>query len=183
MANVECQVIASKSNPMSDKLDAMRSLSRVFSPCIIPTLRTVAAQRIPVLSLAAEDELAKRDDTHSLRASIDDALSEQGNVPEYLRSNILHSIGIGTKDPAAIALLAPLTRSAKPEARIAAAYALKGIGTQACAPMLKALLSDESQRVRYIAVTGLADISGMPEMHPSISEFQVNEGKYTSYWR
>ncbi len=133
--------------------------------------------------MAAEDELAKRDDTPSLRASIDDALSEQGNVPEYLRSNILHSIGTGTKDPAAIPLLAPLARSAKPEARIAAAYALKGIGTQACAPMLKALLSDENQRVRYVAATGLADISGLPQMHPSIPEFQENEERYTSYWR
>ncbi len=182
VAGVECQVISSDSASLNDKLDGIWSLSRVNSGCIVPALTKIASQRSPILSLTAEDELVKRDDTLILSQAIADALSERGTDPGYLKENILHSIGVGTRSPDALPLLDPLIKSSRAEIRLAAANALKNIGTQACVAPLRSLLSDSSQKVRYIAAIGLADIAGIPEMHPSIPEFQKNEGKYISYW-
>jgi HEAT repeat protein len=100
-----------------------------------------------------------------------------------MQFSILHAINEGTRDPAAIPLLEPLVRSDRLEARFAAAYALKNIGTQACEPLLRSLLSDREQRVRYVAAIGLADIAKEPQMHPSVDEFRRNESKYTSHWK
>ncbi|HKO14534.1 MAG TPA: HEAT repeat domain-containing protein [Acidobacteriaceae bacterium] len=183
VAGVECQVIADDSVPQEDRLEAMRILRRVDAPCILPTLRQIATENPGMLRFSAETELMYRGDTPSLRKSIADALSENPDVPGYIQRNILSGIRDGKQDPSAIPLLEPLMRSDDVEARVAGAYALKYIGTKECEPLLRSLLSDSDQHVRYIAAIALADIAGIPEMHPSVDEFRKHEDKYISYWK
>lgn len=183
VAGVECQVISNENVPLGARQEAIYSLRRIKAGCIIPTLRQVATTGSNELRLTAEHELMNQGDTGSLSQAIADALSDDASIPGYLQQNILHAIGFGIKDPAAIPLLQPLIRSNQLEARLAAAHALKNIGTPACDPLLRSLLSDTDQQVRYFAVIGLADIAGLPQMHPSVVEFRAHESKYTSYWK
>ncbi len=183
VASVECQVASSDSSTLNDRLDAIWSLDRVNAPCIVPTLRELDSERVPVLSLTSENELVKRGDTVSLNQAIIDALSTSVENPEYLRGNILHGIGEGKFDESAVPMLDELSKSDQVEARLAAARALKNIGTKRCVPSLRSLLGDSSGEVRYVAVIALADIYGMPKRHPSIPEFRKHEEKYTGYWK
>jgi len=183
VVSVECQVTSDDSISLEYKLEAIRSLSHIQTSCVVPTLRTIASEQIPILSLTAEAELMRRGDTISLGQAIADALSEQGSDPEYLKWNILSSIESGKFDQTAVPLLNQLATSDRVKARLAAARALMGIGIQSCMPLLRTLLSDSDQGVRYVAAIALADINNMPDRHPSIQEFQEHEEKYKGYWK
>ena len=115
VATVECQVISSDSASLNDRLDAIGSLRDVNAACIVPTLRKISARRIQTLSLTSEDELVKRGDTVILSQAIADALSDQGNDLQYLKDNILNSIGKTNFDQTAVPLLSQLIKSDRAE--------------------------------------------------------------------
>jgi hypothetical protein len=183
VASVECNVIINDQAPLNERHEAIWSLDGVDAACIIPSLRTLSSLQLPDLRLPAEQALILHGDIAILPDAISNALAKGSSEPQYLKDNILHAISVGVRDPVAIEMLDPLLKSERSDARWAAARALKNIGTPACLPALRALLTDDNQDVRYVGVIGLADIKGIPHMHPSITEFQAHEDKYISYWK
>jgi HEAT repeat protein len=99
-------------------------------------------------------------------------------LQSYLRDNLLASIRDGVSDPKAIPWLEVMLKSPNLENRLSAIGALARMSTTTAISLLVSSLSDQRQEVRYRATIALADIYGMPYLHPSVPEFQQNEEKY-----
>lgn len=82
----------------------------------------------------------------------------------------------------AVSTLIQVLRSESPEARMSAARALGGMGTQAkmAEPALTVALYDKEARVRYTAATAIAHLGGDTKIAlPLLQEALQNESKWT----
>ena len=82
----------------------------------------------------------------------------------------------------AVSTLIQVLRSENPEARMSAARALGGMGTQAkmAEPALTVALYDKEARVRYTAATAIANLGGDTKAAlPLLQEALENESKWT----
>lgn len=184
VSEVECAVIMDRESEIGYRLQAIWALRSINEPCIASALRTVGkSEASEALRITAQAELLMRNDLLLIDSSIQEILAPDDSFPESLRQNLIVAIRDGVRDPSSIDLLAKLVKNSDEDLRIAAVHALKNIGRRQCAPALLLSLSDNNQEVRYTAAAALADIYGLPQLHPSIPEFRINENKYISYWQ
>ncbi len=85
--------------------------------------------------------------------------------------------------PEAAPMLAALLGSNEPAVREAATLLLGKLGTKVViAPLAKHALDDPVQRVRYLAVVGLADATRVKPA-PTLAAFNANEDQILRFWR
>jgi hypothetical protein len=179
---VECEVIRSASQSLDDRVEAIWSLDKMSSPCIMPSLREAAGQPDEALRLTSISELIKRGDTNKLNEGIELGLDSSDRVPSYLRENMASAIRDGVDDPKALPSLYRLIESRYPAFHQAALIAISRIGTTDAVPALVAALHDSDKLVRYYAVTGLAKQFPNGPDSPSLGQFYEDEQKYVAPW-
>ena len=87
------------------------------------------------------------------------------------------------KTEAAIPILVKLLSAADVEARRAAASSLRHTQSQAALGPLATALQDGDFEVRYLAVIGLAEITGQGEWRPLREDFKDNQERYIGHWQ
>ncbi|MEL6459433.1 MAG: HEAT repeat domain-containing protein [Cyanobacteria bacterium J06621_15] len=136
-------------------------MNRIYLNCSVKRL----ASTVSVVLLCFSSQLL-----YSNRASAQ--TSENINLQQAATASIKN----------AVSTLIQVLRSENPEARISAARALGGMGTQArmAEPALTVALYDKEARVRYTAATALAHLGGdtktaLPILHEALED----ESKWT----
>jgi len=98
-------------------------------------------------------------------------------------SLVANAVQANVKSPAAIPTLTALLGSPAVSVRRAAASALSDIATkQVIAPLANIALKDADQNVRYYAVLGLAEATGVTKS-PTMPSFKQNEVAMLGFWR
>jgi len=101
----------------------------------------------------------------------------------FTTSMVANAVQANVKSPAAIPTLTVLLGSPAVSVRRAAASALSDIATkQVIAPLANIALKDADQNVRYYAVLGLAEATGVTKS-PTMPSFKQNEVAMLGFWR
>jgi HEAT repeat protein len=78
--------------------------------------------------------------------------------------------------------LATLLKQGDVRVRRAAALALVNTASPSALAPLAQALDDRDHEVRYLAVIGLAEITGQNDWRPSADTFREREADYLSHW-
>ena len=131
---------------------------------IVDTFRL--EDRDQTLRLSAAAALLLLDDVSALPVAEKALLHPDTNLSPELLHNLRAGIRLGVKDKAAVPTLTRLLSAGDVEARRAAVEALRNTNSpSAIAPLTKAL-EDADTDVQYVAVIGLAEITGQSEWRP-----------------
>lgn len=168
---------------LSEKREAIYALEDIPGSTSTQALRFGSTLSETTLQLGAVAALLMRNDIAALQAAADVLLRPADGSPSEMRQNLLAGVSEGVRDPLAIPVLDTLLRAGDDSVRSAAASAMWHTNSpNAIGPLTRAL-DDASARVRYYAVTGLADITGQPEWRPTPSDFRDREAGYLTYWK
>jgi len=153
-------------------------------PAALDAARRIAADTSSPLRFSAAAVLLERDDVSVLDSVADVLLTP----PADMDPNVIRWLGValsdGVKDKTAIPTLARLLSAPNVEVREGASNALRHTqATEAIEPLARIALEDKEWIVRYNAVIGLAEITGLYEGATSLGNYQSNEQKYLDYWR
>lgn len=193
LARVVAELACSLRAPMAKtrpRWQALQALATIKTEEATIVLKQAVNELPPPLSQYAIAMLLERNEIsvlpliveawqHSAAAVVsEDGFSSEGNLGRSLA---------GVKDEAALPALAQLLESADTEVRRGVAQALRSMETKAAIePLIKAL-SDIDWEVRWVAVMGLAGITGPDadgnSWYPSYDAFKQDEQRYLEHWR
>jgi hypothetical protein len=176
-----------KTRERAEAIDALRSVKTAEATSVLER----AARGLPSpLNLLAAAVLLERNDI-SVLPLVEEAIQQtsffmvegEGFSAELHMGAALREI----KDPAAIPALTRLLEATDVETRRGAARALGNTGAESAIEPLSKALYDSDWEVRWVAVIGLAKISGPDEdgnsWYPAYDEFKRNEQRYLDHRR
>jgi len=169
--------------PINDKTSALNYLARSRSSASTAVLKASLNYDNQELRYVAAGKLLERNDISGLPLAKAVLLRALGANSDILVNNLSSAISIGVKDPKAIPDLGDLLSSPSPEARRAAALALRRTGAQEAVSPLLSALSDPDREVRYYSVIGLAEITGQLAWRPSMDDFARDQARFLNHWR
>ena len=168
--------------PPADQARAIGSLDSVKGTIVIAALRRAAKSPNREVQLRSMESLFLHNDISELGNGITMMMNPPADFPEEWIVGLGYSIRAGVTNEQAVPELTRLLRSPNVEHRRIAAETLNRTGATGRGALIKAL-DDTDQKVRYLAVTGLAKTSGQTEGMPSLELFQKNEQHYLNHWR
>jgi len=179
LAAVSCSHLSDQ-----QRLEAVEFLKGLPGPATTTALKGALA-REPLdstVSLAMIAELLRRNDAAVLPRAKAIVQKQEADVSRLVyRNNVALAIG-ELHSPTAIPGLADLITARDVVVRRSAARALRqSYSSLAVAPLAEGL-RDNDFEVRYLAVVGLAEISGQKGWRPLENEFKANEQKYLRHW-
>jgi len=134
------------------------------------------------LNLLASAALLRRNEISTLAGTTKILLYEPRSATESILWKLSLAIENGVKDSRGIPALSRLADAKDLRLRRAAASALRHTGSPKAIHALARSLADSDRNVRYVAVIGLAEITGQYEWGPSIDLFQREEPRYLAHW-
>lgn len=176
-------VLQSPDSPNRDKVEALFYAQGLNTPVLTAALRTALSTDDKSLQLGVATALLERNDISALQVAEEALLHPQSNIPSYLLENLSSGIARGLRDDRAIPALGRILQEAPDAyARRAAASALRDTGSTSATLALGKALADSDFDVRYLAVIGLAEITGQSEWRPLTEEFRTHEQRYLNHW-
>jgi len=177
-------VLESTTSTESEKTVVAYRLRNVRTDAVTAALKNAVADSSVQVRAVAVAALLARNETSVLPTAL--TLINSANTPQGLRQGIASAIyeGVeGVNSAGAIPLLTKLLTVRDRQVREAATMAIRRCHCREAIPILRKALDDPDRRARYLAVVGLAEITGQDEWRPLESEFNANEQKYLKYWR
>jgi HEAT repeat protein len=119
-------------------------------------------------------------------APLDDVKGEVANPTEEeipATFAVASAIQAHVHSARSVPALVTIMSSSSAQIRESAAQGLRRIGTESVEKPLVAALDDPDEKVRYLAVTGLAMATGQIKQFISITAYQSDEAGYLAYWR
>ncbi|HXG66530.1 MAG TPA: HEAT repeat domain-containing protein [Blastocatellia bacterium] len=169
-----------------ERAEAISALGSVKTTQASEALRRAAKEMPNPLNLLAACALLQRDNISALplveehlHYSSSTLITDEGY---YRGVNLADALG-HIKDKSAIPTLSRLIEFQDAQTRRGTARALRNIGTEEAIPPLAKALYDDDWEVRWLAVMGLAGITGQSRFYPSYDAFKQNEQWYLSHWR
>jgi HEAT repeat protein len=161
---------------------AISALGTIRNATATLALRSALGKSEDVVRLSAAAALLSLNDAAGL--AIAEQYLEQlpAGAPEDIVHNLRYGIASGLRDPAAIPSLSRLMRSTVVENRRAAVAALANTGSPTALASLARALEDSDVDVQYLAVRGLAEITGQSDRSTTKDVFSKQRGQYLGYW-
>jgi hypothetical protein len=191
VAEIDC-ILKSPAATNRDLLTTIQYFRTVPPANAIPPLRAAARKLRSPFNVLASYILVQHNDVsmlplleESLQKSSKLLVQDEDGSSEFNLSVALTYI----KDEGAIPALSRLIVSSDVQTRRDAAGALRHIGTEAIIAPLSPALYDDDWEVRWMAVMGLAGITGDDDeeddqsWYPSHQAFKENEQHYLDHWR
>lgn len=127
--------------------------------------------------------LLKQGDISALEYAVNLLLASPSMVDQNSLVELASSIEVSVYHAGSIQQLKKLLSSKDARVRRAGAQAIRSTKAQSAIDLLSSLLFDTNPETRYIAVIGLAEITGQYKWGPAQDKFLENEMKYLEYWR
>jgi hypothetical protein len=177
------QVLLTPGSSTDEQQHALDVLARVETGLATSAIRIAAQNADTPIRLQAVALLIRRNDISMLGGVEDVILHPPQGLGEGVLRTLTFAIRDGVKDPEAIPALTRLLVGGDVETRRAAAAALRHTGSDTAVKALSTALEDSDREVRYHAVLGLAQITGLDEWGPSLELFDRDEERYLAHWR
>ena len=165
----------------AQKLEAVAVLRRIHTDQATHGLESASNDGSAAVQATAIGALLARHEISKLSTAV--SLLENRSLALPLRQSLDSGIYEGVRSDKAIPLLAGLLNAPDPQTREAAAMGIRNCECQAAVGSLSAALENPDRHIRYLAVVGLAEITGQTEWRPLEDEFDRQENKYLEYWK
>ncbi len=183
VASAVAAVLRSSEMSAERRREAISTLSKTGGPVSVSALRAGLEDQDPTLRLSAAAALLLLGDVSALTSAEEALLDPQPSLSPEILQNLRGGIRVGVKDEAAVPGLARLLSGGDTETRRAAVEALRNTSSPSAVTALAKALEDTDSDVRYVAVIGLAEITGQNEWRPGPDEFAEDDARYLRYWR
>lgn len=185
IAELGC-VLKASSTTIRERAEAIQGINGIRTEGASTILRLAAQDQASPINVLAASLLLTRNDISALpiveRALQTSPMLVVQDKGYRMEMNLGHAIR-DIKAQEAIPALTRLVESSDAEIRRGAANALRNTGTEAAIEPLTKALYDEDWEVRWVAVMGLAGITGQDRWYPAHDEFKRNEQLYLEHWK
>jgi hypothetical protein len=176
-------VIQTADSPEADKLEALFYAQGLNNIALKTALRSGLQSENKSIQLSVATVLLERNDVSALPVAENALVHPKADLPPYLLQNLSSGIARGIRDERAIPGLGRILLGAPDAyARRGAASALRATGSPLATVSLGQGLKDTDFEVRYLAVIGLAEITGQNEWRPLEEDFREHEQRYLTHW-
>ena len=168
---------------LADKIIAVSAIDTLDLPLVKKLLLDAFPNPELKVRVRIASALLKRNEVSILAFAIGLILSPPPAIDKNDIWQLADSIEVGVSDPASIPSLLQLLKSTEPKVRQAVAVSLTATKSQNALSPLVFLLSDSRREVRYLAVLGLARITGKSAWGPAIDIFAQDESRFINHWK
>jgi hypothetical protein len=176
-------VLQSPSETAERKEQAVVALWGVQSENAAAGLRFALRDQAQNVKLFAAAALLRVNDLSALPVA-EAALSATGEaLPTNAAQNLQAGIAEGLTAEGAIPALNRLCEAPDASTRRAAVSALRRTKSPLAIAALGKALQDRDEDVRFLAVVGLADVTGDASHRPNRQSFRANETQYVTFWK
>ncbi len=176
-------VLNSPKTKLEEKISAINAIETINVPSVNLHLKDAFRKSNEQLKLYLASALLKRGDPSPLEYAVNAILAPPQPANRDQLFQLALSIESGIHDPDSLPLLVKLLRTKEARFRRPIAEAIRSIKIEAAIEPLSTLLYDSNIDVRYVAVIGLAEITGQYKWGPAEDVFQNDERQYLDYWK
>ena len=176
-------VLNSPKISLEQKMQAISAIETIDSPSVNILLKDAFKISNEQLEIGIASALLKRGDITVLEYAVINLLTPPQSIDRNQLLRLVLSIETGIHDPNSLPQLVRLLKMKEAQFRRPIAQAIRLTQSQSAIDPLSTLLEDTDLEIRYVAVIGLAEITGQYEWGPAQDLFQNNEQRYLDFWK